>query len=253
MFGTLTILPGINKQGEPESFARIDITAGDTLSVVGHTGSGKTALISDIEILAQGDSATKRRILLDGEVPTKEVRYDLTLKPVTMITQSTKCFTDLPVSEFLKVHCRARGTDESIVPETVDLANEFTGEKISLTDRVTTLSGGQTRSLMIADALLIGAAPIILLDEIENAGIHRSNVMDVIVKNQRVVVFVTHDPSIALSTPRRIIMSEGAVTKVIHQDAGDWKLAKKLATHTAKIDKIRDIVRSGGVLRGDEL
>jgi len=36
---------------------------------------------------------------------------------------------------------------------------------------MTQLSGGQIRSLMVADAILISNTPIILLDEVENAGI----------------------------------------------------------------------------------
>ena len=48
---TITICPGSTKNGTPEVFEPIVISPGDTISVVGPTGSGKTALINDIEVL----------------------------------------------------------------------------------------------------------------------------------------------------------------------------------------------------------
>ena len=59
---TLTILPGTTRTGEPENFSEITIRPGDTISIVGPTGSGKTAFINDIEVFAQGDTITKRKI-----------------------------------------------------------------------------------------------------------------------------------------------------------------------------------------------
>ena len=46
----ITILPGTSRDGEPEGFDRIVIHPGDTLSIVGPTGSGKSAFINDIEV-----------------------------------------------------------------------------------------------------------------------------------------------------------------------------------------------------------
>ena len=56
---TLTIQPGKNRLGEPEGFESIEIRPGDTLSIVGPIGSGKTTLINDIETFAQGDTVNR--------------------------------------------------------------------------------------------------------------------------------------------------------------------------------------------------
>ena len=52
----ISILAGQNKDGEREVFNRIDISKGEIIGIVGPTGSGKSALIEDIEQLAQKDT-----------------------------------------------------------------------------------------------------------------------------------------------------------------------------------------------------
>lgn len=250
----IAVLPGLNKAGLPENFERIVLRMGETVSIVGPTGSGKTAFITDLELLAQGDTATKRRVLVNGKVPAEEMRYKPLLKPIAMITQNTKCFTDLPVAEFLRVHARARGMDEKgPIGETIALANSFTGEKITGEARVTALSGGQTRSLLIADALLIGAAPIILLDEIENAGIFKQEVIEVIRAVGKIVVFVTHDPVIALLTGLRIIMENGAVKKIIARNEAETGVAQSLIAQDRRLGLIREQLRAGQVITAEHL
>lgn len=246
MIEEITILPGRDRINQLENFESITLKAGETISIVGPTGSGKTALITDIELLAQKDTTTKRHILINGQTPSDEARYNPALKPIAMITQNTKCFADLSAKEFLSIHARARKIqDLDIVHHTIELANKFTGEKIYPDYRVTVLSGGQTRSLLIADALLIGAAPIILLDEIENAGIFKQEVIEIIQNSSKIIVFVTHDPVIALLTKKRLIMENGGVKKVLYQNELETSAAKNLMEVDKKIGLIRENLRAG--------
>ena len=253
MIDEVTILPGLDKDGRPEDFEYISLRMGEAVSIVGPTGSGKTALITDLELLAQGDTATKRRVLINGGPPSEEMRHNPLLKPVAMITQNTKCFTDLTVEEFLRIHARARGIDAGeAVGRTIALANKFTGEKIAGGARVTVLSGGQTRALLIADALLIGAAPIILLDEIETAGIFKQEVVGIIRDLGKIVVFVTHDPVIALLTGMRIIMEIGAVKKVFVRNEAETGVVQNLIAHDRRMGLIRERLRAGQVITSEE-
>lgn len=246
MIKEMTILPGVDKSGAPEVFESITLRAGETLSIVGPTGSGKTAFITDIELLAQGDTSTKRHILINGQIPAEQTRYDPAFKPIAMITQNTKCFADLTVLEFLQIHARARKIKgKQLINNTIELANKFTGEKIKPEHRVTILSGGQTRSLLIADAMLIGAAPIILLDEIENAGIFKQEVLDIIRSTSKIIIFVTHDPVIALLTKKRLIMENGAVKKVLEPKEAETKAAVNLIEIDKRIGVIRENIRAG--------
>ena len=83
-------------------------------------------------------------------------------------------------------------------------------------NRMTELSGGQTRALLIADATVICSTPVVLLDEVENAGIHRTRAVQLLRQYRKIFIFVTHDPRIALLSDFRIVMQDGRITKVLH-------------------------------------
>ncbi len=243
---TLTIESGKNRLGEQEGFDRIEIRPGDTLSIVGPTGSGKSALINDIETLAQGDTITGRKILINGEEPPEAFVREPAFKPISLITQNTRCLADLSVEEFLLMHIRARrpGRDD-LLEETISLANTFTGEEISLKSRMSGLSGGQTRSLMIADALVIGDTPILLLDEIENAGIFKDRVIQSLQGGNKAVILVTHDPYLALTAGRRIVMRHGGVSSVIEPTGQEQDLVEDLALIEDRLHQLREKLRLG--------
>ncbi|WP_321345139.1 ATP-binding cassette domain-containing protein [uncultured Draconibacterium sp.] len=59
MIDNISILAGVNKDGIKEHYHRIDISKGEIVGIVGPTGSGKSALVEDIEQLAQLDTSTR--------------------------------------------------------------------------------------------------------------------------------------------------------------------------------------------------
>ena len=248
----ITICPGINKNGTRESFEPIDIAPGDTISIVGPTGSGKTAFINDIEVFAQGDTVTGRRVLVNGKAPPEEFIRDPACKPIAMITQNTKCLADLTVSEFLSMHVSTRRSmSDNIIEDTISLANNFTGEKIVAGYRMSALSGGQTRSLMIADAVMISKTPILLLDEIENAGIFKEAVMEHLKGLGKAVLFVTHDPYVSMLSDRRIIMSRGEVCNMLHPGDSEMKALERIREIDAEMSMIRERIRVGELIGSD--
>ena len=247
----VTILPGRSRSGEPERFEAIPILSGDTISIVGPTGSGKSALINDIEVFARGDTATGRTVLVNGEYPPEEFVRDPAHKPVALITQNTRCLADLAVAEFLAMHVRSRKiAGGGIVDRTIALANEFTGEAILPGARMTALSGGQTRSLLVADAVMIAAAPIILLDEVENAGIFKERVIEVLRGEGKAVVFVTHDPLVSLLSARRIVMRDGAVDRIIEPDGREIAALREDRRLDDILRRMREQIRAGDLITG---
>ena len=247
----ITILPGCNRQGIPEGFDEIRIRPGDTISIVGPTGSGKSAFINDIEIFADRDTVTGRQVLVNGKRPPEEFIRDPAKKPVAMITQNTRCLCDLSVEDFLLMHTKSRGIEgENLVEETISLANTFTGEAVRRQIRMTQLSGGQTRSLMVADAILISNTPIILLDEVENAGIFKDRVIEALRKYHKALLFVTHDPLVSLLSERRIVMQDGAVARVITPNGLEQSVLHQMLAYDAAIARVRELIRSGELITG---
>ena len=243
----ITIIGGIGKDGQPEKVETFNLKMGDIISIVGPTGCGKTTLINDIELFANKNTPSQRIVLINDEPIPDDFSFDPSKHPIALISQHTNFLSDLPVGEFLKIHAKIRGSEniELMIEETLDFANQLTGEAIIKETSMTELSGGQTRSLLIADAVIIGNSPIILLDEIENAGIHRTKALKLLKKYEKIFVFVTHDPRIALLSDFRIIMANGAMQKIITTNIEE----KMAAIGLKKIDDVmlefRKLIRAG--------
>ena len=248
MIQTISLVNGRGKNGRTESFGRVDMQMGQVISIVGPTGSGKTTLINDIELFADGDTPSGRRVLINGAPPPADFRYNPARNPIALITQHTTFLSDLPVREFLLTHSRVRtggGEAPQLVAEAIAFANQLTGEPIELDNRMTELSGGQAQRLLIADATVICCTPVVLLDEVENAGIHRTRAVELLRQHRKIFIFVTHDPRIALLSDFRLVMQGGCVTQVLHTSHEE----REVSIHVRRLDDtlstLRELLRQG--------
>jgi ABC-type lipoprotein export system ATPase subunit len=243
----ITVIGGQGKDGLAEKVSRFDLNMGDIVSIVGPTGCGKTTLINDIELFANCNTPSGRQILINDEPVPDDFTFDPSKHPIAMISQHTNFLSDLPVGEFLTIHAKVRGAEDiaQIVEETILFANQLTGEAIIKTTAMTELSGGQTRSLLIADAVIIGNSPIILLDEIENAGINRTKALELLKNYKKIFVFVTHDPRIALLSDFRIVMKSGSMQKLIRTNQEERLAAGELKKFDDIILHFRGLIRAG--------
>lgn len=250
---TITIIGGRGKTGEAELVEQVTLRMGDIVSIVGPTGCGKTTVINDIELFANDNTPSRRRILINGAPPPEELAWDPSKNPIALISQHTNFLSDLPVAEFLAIHAAIRQAEGngSIVEETVAFANQLTGEPLILSSPMTELSGGQTRALLIADAVIIGNSPIILLDELENAGIHRTKALELLREYRKIFIFVTHDPRIALLSDFRIVMRQGGMRQVIVTEDEEKQVAEEIKRLDDLLLHLRQRIREGYRLGAD--
>lgn len=249
---SLTILGGHDKQGRPEG-GEVILRAGDVVCVVGPTGSGKSRLLGDIECLAQGDTPTGRHVLIDGKTPANDRRFTADRKLVAQLSQNMNFVVDLTVEEFVTMHARCRMVAEpdDMVTRVIACANGLTGEKFAADLSVTQLSGGQTRALMIADTALLSASPVVLIDEIENAGVDRKRALEMLMAEDKIVLISTHDPLLALRGGRRIVIRNGGIAEVIDTSEAERRVLRRLETVDATLTAIRDRLRDGQRLEGE--
>ena len=106
---------------------------------------------------------------------------------------------------------------------------------------------------MIADATVICSTPIVLLDEVENAGIHRTRAVQLLREYRKIFIFVTHDPRIALLSDFRIVMERGCVTQVLHTNEDERGVSAHVNRLDDALSALRDKLRHGLRLDAHEL
>ena len=244
---SLTILPGHDKSNNPEQFEELTIRKSEIVSIVGPTGAGKSRLLADIEWTAQNDTPTGRTILINGEIPDKKWRFSSNNKLVAQLSQNMNFVMDLTVREFLELHAASRLVEdvEGTIGRIIDAANNLAGEKFDLETPVTSLSGGQSRALMIADTAILSSSPIVLIDEIENAGIDRRKALNLLVDEEKIVLIATHDPTLALIADKRIVIKNGGIHKIIETSKEEKEILSKLEEIDKFVLRMREDLRKG--------
>ncbi len=248
---SITILPGKDKDGNKENFKEIILEKSNVISIVGPTGSGKSRLLSDIDWLAQGDTPTGRKILVNGQKPNSTMRFSTQDKIVAELSQNMNFVMDLTVKEFIELHSKSRLIDpKEKIKKIIEDANNLAGEKFSLDTNITELSGGQSRALMISDTANLSKSPIVLIDEIENAGIDRKKAVELLMSQDKIVIISTHDPTLALMADKRIVIKNGGIYKIIETSVHERKILNKLEGIDEYLETLRNNLRNGQKING---
>lgn len=248
---SITILPGRDKDGNKENFEELILKKSDVFSIVGPTGAGKSRLLSDIDWLAQGDTPTGRKILVNGQKPNSTMRFSTQDKIVAELSQNMNFVMDLTVREFIELHSKSRLIDpKEKIKKIIEDANNLAGEKFSLDTNITELSGGQSRALMISDTANLSKSPIVLIDEIENAGIDRKKAVELLMSQDKIVIISTHDPSLALMADKRIVIKNGGIYKIIETSENERKILNKLEGIDEYLETLRNNLRNGQKING---
>jgi ABC-type multidrug transport system fused ATPase/permease subunit len=144
--------------------ADLEVEAGRTIALIGHTGSGKTTLTS---LVARFYDVTSGRVVIDG-ADVRDVKLESLRSEIGVISQDPFLFS-ATVRENIAFG-KADATDEQ-VREAARLAqaDEFVdrlpdGYDTVIGERGITLSGGQRQRIAIARALIVDPRILILDD-----------------------------------------------------------------------------------------
>ncbi len=250
---TLDVLAGQDKSGQPES-CNLLLKPGEVTCIVGPTGSGKSRLLADIEWLANKDTPTQRTVLLNGKLPDDAFKDAHGGKLVAQITQNMNFVLDMQVHDFLMMHAQSRYLENAAdrVAEVIETANELAGEPFEPTTPVTFLSGGQSRALMIADVACIGQAPIVLIDEIENAGTDKRKALELLVQQDKIVLMATHDPLLILQADWRVVIRNGGMSDIHETNEYEKEMLQRLEAMDTTLQQARAFFRSGQCMTSRE-
>ncbi len=98
---------------------------------------------------------------------------------------------------------------------------------------------------MIADIALICDAPVVLVDEIENAGVDKEKALGYLTGQQKLVLAATHDPHTALMATERIVMAGGAMAKHCQRSEEERVLYETLSAQYGKQKLLQEKLRHG--------
>ncbi len=198
------------------SGVNVEVKAGQTIALVGHSGGGKSTIMSMILRFYDPENG---RVTLDGH----DIR-DLTLqsvrKSMAVVNQEVMLFDDT-ILENLR-YGKEDATEEQIIAAAkMAEADEFiralpNGYQTQIGQNGIRLSGGQRQRIAIARAILYDA-PILLLDEATSA---LDPVSERLIKNAlaklmkgRTSIVIAHRLSTVIHADKIFVISEGKVVE----------------------------------------
>ena len=141
-----------------------DVRLGETVALLGATGSGKTTIIN---LVPRFYDPTEGRITIDGQ-DLRDVTLDSLRSQIGIVLQETTLFAGT-IRENISFGKSDAALDEVVAAAKAAAAHDFIlafpeGYDTSVGERGATLSGGQKQRIAIARALLLNPRILILDD-----------------------------------------------------------------------------------------
>lgn len=196
----------------------LQINAGETIAVVGRSGSGKSSLVN---LLTRDLDASGGRILID-DVPIGEIRLQTLRDQIAMVNQQVTLFLDTVANNIAYGSLSNKSRQDIENAAKAAFAHDFI---MKLPDGYDTLlgvdglqlSGGQRQRLSIARALLKDA-PILILDEatsaLDNESEHFIQQALEKVMHNRTTIVIAHRLSTIENADRIIVLDDGEIIEM---------------------------------------
>ena len=194
--------------------ASIEISAGESLSISGESGAGKTTFLN---ILAGLESPTSGKVFWDGKrIDNISNSRQSALRATFMgfVFQNYCLVPELNAVENVEYAARIAGLHTSASRARSEELLEFVGLKNRLRHLPSQLSGGEKQRVAIARAI-INSPKIILADE--PTGNLDESTGDIVMQmlmmlcdySNVALLLITHNPNFAVRTTRRVKISHG--------------------------------------------
>lgn len=195
---------------------QIDVEAGQTLGIVGPTGSGKSSLIN-LLLRYYDHPDCDLRI---GGVPIQELTLETLRAQISMVPQDPFLFT-ATIAENIALGKPSASREEIRAAATLaaidqDILHFPHGYETIVGERGVTLSGGQKQRIAIARALLLDA-PILILDDALSAvdvGTER-NILKHLreIRAQRTSIVLCHRLSAVEDAQQIVVLNHGEIVE----------------------------------------
>ncbi|MCX5143020.1 ABC transporter ATP-binding protein [Streptomyces sp. NBC_00338] len=211
------------EDGSVPVLARIDlrIRPGETMALVGATGSGKTTLTALVPRL---HDATSGRITLDGEDITAMPRERL--RELVSVAFEEPTLFSASVGENVLMGSDGAGEEELLRALSVAQADFVhalpQGVDTQVGEQGLSLSGGQRQRLALARAVVGRPRFLVLDDPLSALDVHTETLVEAALRRvleETTAVVVAHRPSTVMLADRVALLSEGRIVAVgTHQE-----------------------------------
>ncbi|OQA10644.1 MAG: hypothetical protein BWY65_00508 [Firmicutes bacterium ADurb.Bin373] len=84
-----------------------------------------------------------------------------------------------------------------------------------------------------------------MIDEIENAGIDRLQALEILTGQGKIVLVVSHDPTLMLMAGQRVVMKNGGMEKICRTTPKERKILEDLVRVEKQVAGLREHLRRG--------
>ena len=137
----------------------LEVRSGELISILGPNGAGKTTFLRQVTTELRPSSGSVEIFGVDAVVEPRRVKQMMGITP-----QEAGLFESLTVREHFELFARLKGLPKAEARGATREVIESLGLIAEAKKRISTLSGGQRRRILIGLALL-GHPPLLVLDE----------------------------------------------------------------------------------------
>ncbi|MFF3734164.1 ABC transporter ATP-binding protein [Streptomyces sp. NPDC002476] len=209
--------------GSAPVLSRIDLSIrpGETMALVGATGSGKTTLTALVPRLYE---ATAGRITLDGRDIAAMSRQEL--RGLVSVAFEEPTLFSATVGENVLMGAEGAGQDElrrALAIAQADFAHDLPdGIGTQVGEQGLSLSGGQRQRLALARAVVGRPRFLVLDDPLSALDVHTEALVEAALRQvleETTAIVVAHRPSTVMLADRVALLSEGRIVAVgTHQE-----------------------------------